>query len=145
MIRTASIEAFHDIKERGLLSKRRLQVYEILCMNGPLVGSEIARLVKEKYGAWCESETIRNRLTEMRDQGFVCEVGKAIDPKNGRNVILWEIAARVPEDKRVKRKSVKRERLAEICEWALKILSEDGSAHAPFAKIYLEEINALSA
>jgi len=102
MIRQASIDTFHDIENSGLLSKRRLQVYEMLFFNGPMVGSEVARRVKAKYGSWSESETIRNRLTELRNSGVVYEVGKAKDPKNGRIVILWDVTAHLP--KKIQRK-----------------------------------------
>ena len=97
MIRTTSAEAFNKIKEEGLLSKRRLQVYEVLYEHGPLVGSQIARRVKKNFGSWCQSETIRNRLTELRDMGAVVERGEALDPQNGRRVILWDVSGELPK------------------------------------------------
>jgi len=44
--RDTSIEAYRTIKANGLLSKRRLQVYEYLFNHGPATAKEIFVLVR---------------------------------------------------------------------------------------------------
>lgn len=97
MARRTSIKVFHQIKQEGLLSRRRLQVYEVLFGGGPLTGAQVADIVKKRYGAWGHSETIRNRLTELRDSGCVVELGEVACPISGRQVILWDVNDQLPK------------------------------------------------
>ena len=103
-VRETSIETFHDITENGLLSKRRMEVYTVVFYNQPIIGSEVSRIVKSRFGEWSQSETIRNRLTELRDMGVVKELGTAIDSRNGRKVIQWGTTGNLPEKVTVKKK-----------------------------------------
>ncbi len=96
MARETSIQAFNTIKENGLLSERRWRVYEILFKHGPMIGSQVAEAYREIYGRTSNSETVRNRLTELRDMGCVAEMGKTIDEKTGMSVIQWDVTKRVP-------------------------------------------------
>lgn len=95
-IRETSAAAYETIKENGLLSEKRFRVYSILFHNGPLIGSEVARIYKELYGRTSNSETIRNRLTELRDSGAAFEAGRAIDKNTGMKVILWDVTSKLP-------------------------------------------------
>lgn len=96
MARKTSIKVFQQIKDEGLLSKRRWQVYSILFESGPLTGAQVAETTKKVYGAWAHSETIRNRLTELRDCGCVAEVGEVDCPISGRRVIHWDVTSSLP-------------------------------------------------
>ena len=96
MIRKTSIEAYHTIKENGLLSEKRQRVYEILFNHGPLIGAEVAEIYKRKFGRTAASETIRNRLTELRNAGVVSEVGRSIDSNTAMKVILWDVTDKLP-------------------------------------------------
>lgn len=96
VVRQTSIEAFNTIKEKGLLSEKRFRVYAILFEFGPLIGSEVSKIYKAGYGQGSNSETVRNRLTELRNLGCIKEVGFAIDPITGMNVIKWDVTARLP-------------------------------------------------
>lgn len=97
MVRETSIEAFKIILENGLLSEKRQRVYEILYEHGPLIGAQVAELYKRKYGRTSASETIRNRITELRDLGVVKECGKSFDSNTGMKVILWDVTAGLPK------------------------------------------------
>jgi hypothetical protein len=97
LIRETSLEAFHTIKENGLLSERRWRVYEIVFTFGPMIGSKVAEIYQANYGKTSASETIRNRLTELRDSGAIKEVGKTLDPKTGMKVLLWDVTSKLPE------------------------------------------------
>ena len=95
-MRQTSVDAYNTIKENGLLSAKRWRVYSILFNNGPLIGSEVARIYFQLYGKTAASETIRNRLTELRNSGVVTEMGKALDRNTGMTVILWEVTKNLP-------------------------------------------------
>ena len=96
MIRTTSVETFNEIKSNGLLSLRRWQVYEVLYNLGPSTGAQIAKQVKAIYGSWGHSETIRNRLTELRDTGCISECGEVDCPISGNRVLQWQTNDNLP-------------------------------------------------
>lgn len=96
MVRETSIKSYNTIKDNGLLSEKRWRVYDIVFNHGPLIGSKAAFIYKGKYGFGSNSETIRNRLTELRNMGVVREVGKALDQDTGMTVILWDVTKSVP-------------------------------------------------
>lgn len=98
MVRNTSIEVYRRIEEEGLLSKRRFQVYSVLFKHGPLTGTQLSKIVRANFGDWSMSETIRNRLTELRDQGVVDELGKVECPVNGNEVILWDVNSNLPKE-----------------------------------------------
>lgn len=97
MIRQTSIDTYKQIKDEGLLSRRRMQVYEVLFKHGPLTGGQVAAKVKALYGQWGHSETIRNRITELRDLGTVSEIKTVACPITGRNSILWDVTKNLPK------------------------------------------------
>jgi len=97
MVRDTSIKIYNEIKNNGLLSKRRFQVYEVLFDYGPLTGAQVARIVIKKYGSWGYSETIRNRLTELRDWGCVSELDTVVCPISGNSVNLWDVTLKLPK------------------------------------------------
>jgi DNA-binding Lrp family transcriptional regulator len=99
MIRDTSVEAFNTIKANGLLSEKRERVYRILYTFGPLIGSEVSQKYTDLFGKTSASETIRNRLTELRDLGVVKEIGKQLDSKTGMKVILWDVTSSLPKPK----------------------------------------------
>lgn len=96
MVRQTSAANWRRINAEGLLSKRRLQVYNVLFENGPMTGAQVSALVKKAHGNWGHSETIRNRLTELRDLKVVRELGQVKCPTNGNSVILWDVTNGLP-------------------------------------------------
>ena len=97
-VRQTSIDCYNQIKAEGLLSKRRLQVYEILLENGSLTGTEVAILFKQKFQSSNHSEGIRNRLTELLDRGVVYEKGIVTCKTTNRKVSLWDLTDNLPKD-----------------------------------------------
>ena len=87
--RQTSIDCFSQIKEEGLLSKRRLQVYESIYNSAPCTASEV---FKEKNLKTNQS----GRFTELRDLGVIYEKGERICSITGRNVIEWDLTDRLP-------------------------------------------------
>ena len=96
MVRETSIEAYNEIKENGLLSKKRFQVYDILFRLGPMTGAQVSNVIKKGNTKNAYSETVRNRLTELRNSGVVREVGEVICPITGRRVIQWDVTKKTP-------------------------------------------------
>jgi len=97
MIRDTSIEAFHKIKDEGLLSEKRWQVYEVLFQYGPLTGNELLIHLRKKYqGMLGNAPSVVSRLGELRDMGSVREIGKKICSVTGMTVINWDVTAKLP-------------------------------------------------
>lgn len=95
-VRRTSIEAYNEIKESGLLSKRRWQAYEILFHHGPLTANQLVRLAAEKFPALKNTWTFNKRLSELRRAGIVDEIAEVPCPLTGRTAILWDCNDRLP-------------------------------------------------
>jgi hypothetical protein len=94
MIRETSIEAYKKIKEDGLLSRRRWQVYDFVFYNGPCTS-------REAYKKLCKGNDINpssylSRFSELRDAGVLSEIGKKFDHETGNTVILWDVTSKLP-------------------------------------------------
>ena len=87
--RQTSIDCFNQIKEEGLLSKRRLQVYESIYNSAPCTASEV---FKDKNLKTNQS----GRFTELRDLGVIYEKGERTCSITGKNVIEWDLTDRLP-------------------------------------------------
>ena len=87
--RQTSIDCYNQIKQEGLLSKRRLQVFESVFNNAPCTASEV---FNEKNFKTNQS----GRFTELRDLGVIYEKGERLCRVTGRNVIEWDLTDRLP-------------------------------------------------
>jgi hypothetical protein len=90
--RKTSIEAFNKIKQEGLLSKRRFEVYEALYTSAPCTSSEAIRNAKTTFGVF----GVSSRFTELRDLGVIYEKGEKKCTITGRNVIEWDLTNGLP-------------------------------------------------
>jgi hypothetical protein len=92
-----SLDAYNYIKKNGLLSDKRLKVYQIF-VNNPdgLTGSEVSDIYKKNYPSSQHSETIRNRITELRDMGVLDEVCNVICKFTKRNVMKYKSNNNIP-------------------------------------------------
>jgi DNA-binding transcriptional regulator GbsR (MarR family) len=79
------------MQDEGLLSKKRWEVYKALYASGPCTAGELfsksSGLVK---GSVCA------RLTELREQGVVKEIGLKKCSFTGNSVILWDVTNQLP-------------------------------------------------
>lgn len=125
MMRETSASVYERIVCEGLLSKRRLQVYQVLYEHGPLTGGQLSEIVKNKFGEWGQSETVRNRLPELRNSGVVKECGTIKCPTSGNEVILWDVTDKYPTDppKKVATRDVT-EALCQLIEEPLRVMKE---------------------
>ena len=87
--RKTSIECFNKIKQEGLLSKRRLQVYESIFNHAPCTASEVFNDKNLKTNQ-------SGRFTELRDLGVIYEKGERTCSITGKNVIEWDLTDRLP-------------------------------------------------
>ena len=90
MTRRTSMVAYQKIKTNGLLTKARMQVYEWLFENGPATATDIEVAL--------ESNHAHKRLSELRDQSVVDEVGERKCLITDHTVILWDVTENLPLD-----------------------------------------------
>lgn len=95
MTRQTSIEAYHTIKENGLLSERRWQVYDLVFRHGPLTGNQLIQLARKEY-PMLNTGAFNIRLSELRKMGVVEEIRTVVCPVTGHNVIEWDVTDRLP-------------------------------------------------
>jgi hypothetical protein len=116
MTRQTSINTYNQIKSEGLLSKKRLLVYEIFMdyggENGELTGSQVSEIFKKLYPTSQHSETIRNRITELRDMGVLTERGTTDCPISKREVIKFGLTDALPT--KLEKKKTQAEKIQDV-------------------------------
>ena len=95
MKRNTSIQAYQTIKENGLLSWRRMEVYECLYHHGPMTGKQLTISLNTNQS---NSGAYATRLSELRDRGVVQELGTTKCEYTGYEVILWDVTSNLPTD-----------------------------------------------
>jgi len=101
--------AYKTIIENGLLSKRRLEVYQILLKYGPLTAYEIVEKARTKYPS-ANQTGFNARLSELREMGVVEKDGEKLNKISGHNNIIWKLNDKLPkklENKKSKDKIIK--------------------------------------
>jgi hypothetical protein len=88
--RQTSIDCYNQIKQEGLLSKRRLEVYEAIFKNAPCTTNEA---LKDVHSG---SHGVGSRTSELRDAGVIYEKSIRQCMVTGRNVIEWDLTDRLP-------------------------------------------------
>lgn len=97
MINSVSVEVYHSIKNSGILSDKRMKVYDIFYENPQgLTGSEVSEIYKSKYPSSKHSETIRNRITELRDMGVLDEIDIVTCQYTNRSVTKFRLNHKMP-------------------------------------------------
>lgn len=91
MTRQTSIDAYNEIKEKGLLSKRRFQVYKVLHDFGPLTIREVG----EKLPLIHES-SLSPRFAELEKSGAIITKKKRPCTITGHTVHVWELTGNIP-------------------------------------------------
>ena len=86
--RETSIEIFNKLRDSGKLSRRRLEIFKIVCHHGPITAAE-AFTHAGLHGNANYRHNTNARLAEMRQMGVVKEVGTHKCRATGNNAILW--------------------------------------------------------
>ncbi len=94
-MRETSIEAYRTIKEQGLLSKRRMDVYESLYRCGPATAMAVFNELSKNRGNKVAAN-VYARLSELRTRGVVEELGEVICSITGMRVIQWAVTNKLP-------------------------------------------------
>jgi len=117
MVRRTSIAAYNEIKASGLLSKRRLEIYEVLYLSGPMTANEVFRaLYKNDMGPENAASNSAARFSELRDIGVIQEIRERTCQVTGMNVIEWDVTDQLPIKRiqKVSRKAMKKKLLEKI-------------------------------
>lgn len=107
MARQTSVDAYKEIRDNGLLSERRWQVYDVLFHYGPLTGNEALKILVACYKIFAgNAPSIISRLGELRAMGVVMETKQRACTVTGMTVIEWDVTDKLPVkfDKPVKEK-----------------------------------------
>lgn len=111
MVQTTSIETYHAIKNSGLISEKRMKVFDIFYQNPKgLTGAEVSEIYRKENPTSQHSETIRNRITELVQMGVLAEVGVVECQFSKRNVMKWCCIDKMPiplEKKLSKKEQIK--------------------------------------
>ena len=93
--RETSFEAYRTIRDNGLLSVRRFEVYEILFYHGPLTAHEVVKIARKRYPL-ANQTTFNARLSELKERGVVMNCGVKKNPVSGVDNLLWDVTAKLP-------------------------------------------------
>jgi hypothetical protein len=100
MARSTSIQAYNKIKQDGLLSKLRFEVYNYVYHNGPCTAKhifkELSKVVVARGQPQPNSGVYTTRCSELRDLGVMFEVKKITCPDSNHTVILWDVTPSLP-------------------------------------------------
>ena len=92
-IRQTSIDCYNQIKAEGLLSKRRLEVYEAIFKSAPCTSAEAMQGRLNSTNVLSQS---RARFTELRELDVIYEKGDKVCGVTGRKAIVWDLTDRLP-------------------------------------------------
>jgi hypothetical protein len=104
-MRFTSIKCYRQIKEEGLLSKRREEVWEALVEHGPCTAGELHNFMETKNQRTMSRNLVCSRLGELKDLNVAQELLEVADCKiTGRSCLVWDVVDGLPADgpKRVK-------------------------------------------
>jgi len=107
MIQRTSIETYHAIKDSGLISDKRMKVFDIFYQNPDgLTGAQVSEIYRKQNPTSQHSETIRNRITELVQMGVLTEVGVVECEFSKRSVMKWCCIDKmpIPLEKKITRK-----------------------------------------
>ena len=137
-IRQTSIDCYNKIKSEGLLSKRRLEVYEALLSTAPCTSSEAIRNAKTTFGVF----GVSSRFTELRDLGVIYEKDVRACNITGRNVIEWDLTDKLPFNTKVPSKTKSQKKRAALDSLRLLYKKKDISTDEDW-KIVANLINSI--
>jgi len=114
MTRDTSIEAYETIVANGLISKRRMEVYQELFHNGPLTANEVVRKYQQTNPN-IKDASLNGRFSELERLGVIRDTGELkTDQISGHKCILWDVTSNLPN--KIEKKIPFKERKEEILE-----------------------------
>lgn len=94
-MRDTSIAAYNAIRDNGLLSHRRMQVYEYIYRNGPCTTKAVTDYLTAKSNL--RSDSFRPRFAELEKMGVLKTIGETTCKQTGRYVLLWDVTSELPK------------------------------------------------
>lgn len=128
MVQRTSVETYHAIKDSGIISDKRMKVFDIFYENPQgLTGAEVSEIYRKKYPTSQHSETIRNRVTELCQMGVLVELGVVECQFSKRKVMKWCCIDKmpIPLEKKLTKKEQINEILEDITKFGLSLESEE--------------------
>jgi hypothetical protein len=110
-MRQTSIDCYNQIKAEGLLSKRRLEVYEAILKSAPCSSGEAFSKMLTSSNVISQS---RARFTELRELGVIYEIGVKKCSITNRNVIEWDLTDEIPADTEKAKTKSKKTKVREV-------------------------------
>jgi hypothetical protein len=109
--RSTSIEAYNTIKDNGLLSKLRWEVYSTIYDYGPLTARQTIKILNKGKQPG-DRGSYNSRFAELRTLGVLEEVGKTFCEVTGHKVILWDVTSGLP--KKLKKEPTKDQQIKRL-------------------------------
>lgn len=131
MTRETSVEAYNTIRQNGLLSQRRWQVYDFVYQNGPCAARDAT---KSLMNQGLNSGSISTRFSELKEMGLLIEVGEKVDDETKMRVILWDVTDKLPTKLSKKKLTVK-----QLLKQALILLEEHNLLEEFDRRIYEQQ------
>lgn len=128
MAQTTSIETYNAIKDSGLISEKRMKVFDIFYQNPRgLTGAQVSEIYRRENPTSQHSETIRNRITELVQMGVLAELGVVECEFSKRSVMKWCCIDKmpIPLEKKVTRKEQIKQILDGVTALGKKLESEE--------------------
>lgn len=94
-MRETSAVVYRQIKAEGLLSKRRMEVYNTIFEHGPLTCGETVSRLQKISGVLQHS--ITPRFAELNTMDVIAVVGERTCAVTGRECLLWDVTNRLPK------------------------------------------------
>lgn len=105
MTQQTSTDVYNEIKNKGLLTHLRWEVYNCLYTNGPLTQAETSRII----GNHGENQGITPRFAELQRMGVIRKIGKRRCTVTGYTVFEWGLTDQLPQKTAAPLRSLKAE------------------------------------
>ena len=110
-MRQTSIDAYNVIRNNGLLSRRRMQVYSYFFENGPCSMKDMTTALAKPTE---NTSGYDARVTELKKFGVLTEVGHQKCKYSGQMVIKWDVTDKLPIKYDEPKKATRKELVQEI-------------------------------
>lgn len=94
-MRSTSAEVYNRIKDEGLLSKRRWQVYDVLFRRGPLTQNEACQILADETSL-SNKPSVTPRFAELEARGVIHVAGKRRCEVTGELCLAYDVTACLP-------------------------------------------------
>jgi hypothetical protein len=91
-VKQTSIDAYKEIMENGLLSKRREEVYDVIFKHGPITIYECL----DTHLRHLEANSVSPRFGELEKLGVIAITGQKLNPHSGHLANLYEATNYLP-------------------------------------------------